>query len=285
MGTIYSGDHSIDFWKTGDNSNLYKNTWDSFHLIPTSRPFIDIPELRFQLISIPLTNRRIDNTEHFIKEEFYNPNFYDYIELPRNIQQGQWEFYIDNDGLSGIDENTKWAYAYRELSEYFNGNKFEFQLKDLSPIKSYKGRMSISGYSPEKDYSKATLDYYILEYSLCSPMVLRKILLRELIKLKLWLWDPFNFETMTVPEAIEIESNNRLIQDYSDESEIPIPGIGYKRVDDAEYNRDEYKLFVHDTKKNGYLINNIEKVLHIKDSLSSQGPYNNGYFYYYDSLR
>lgn len=282
MGTIYSGDHSIDFWKTDSSEILYKNTWDTFHLIPSSRPYIVNPEPRLQIVNVPLTNKRIDRSSYLPEGLTYE------------LQKGQWEFYIDNDTISSKEwyptalyytDDTKWAWEHYKLFEYFKGGKFEFQLQDLSPIKSYKGRITVSGYSPEADYSKVTLDYYILDYSLCSPMVLRQALLREFIKLKIWLWDPFNFNTDTVPEAIEREANNRLIEGSTYESDIPYPGIGYRKNTDWSTGSEMYTVVIHDIKNktNSKLLTYIQKALHVGEP-NYTAQMSDGYTFHYYGL-
>lgn len=78
------------------------------------------------------------------------------------------------------------------------------------------------------------------------PASIRQLLVDEFKKYKIWIWDTFNFTTMTIPEAIANEAEYRIITDYSSSLEIPIPGIGYKLIlEGSDYC--DYEVTINDS--------------------------------------
>lgn len=272
MTVQYNGEHSIDFVKLEglETSTVCMNSWDDYFLVPTSKLYIEPPEINLQTVNIPLTNKRIDITS----------------KLPEGavsgMRKGNWEFIIDHDKWFERFPGINWSYIYHNLFKNIRGNRFEFQLHDYAPMKTYTGRLSVKDYSSEKDYSKIRISYYITGYQSCSSTFLRKQLFRELLKLRLWLWNPFNFETMTVPEAIRIETERRLVEDFGPYDDIPTPGIGYS-FEEFNWEGVYYNLCIalRDINQNSSLAKNIQKRLGIS-SPSYTRSVSSGYeFRYY----
>lgn len=97
-----------------------------------------------------------------------------------------------------------------------------------------------------------------------TPDVLNHKLFLEVLKLELWLWDPFNFETMTVLEAIEIESENRVIDTPLSELSVPVPGVGYSviRKTSSGY---QYEIIVNDYDEISEFAENIQQKFKMAD--------------------
>jgi len=91
-----------------------------------------------------------------------------------------------------------------------------------------------------------------------TPEVLRRQLVREVVKLGLWLWDPFNFNTMTVPQAIEIESERRVVDTPVSELSVPAPGIGYS-VREKTSGGYHYEIIVNDTEEDSEFASSIQQ--------------------------
>lgn len=149
--------HSVTF---GD-----KNTWDDWHLIPSSRPLFNPPKLKTKYIEIPGSNVVIDLTDSITGFPTYQ------------YREGSLEFYVAN----GYGE---WYDRYSEIMNYLHGKKMQAWLED-DPIFMYEGRFTVNSWKSEKVASKITIDYYVAPYKLerggdsGEPFI----------------WDPFSFET------------------------------------------------------------------------------------------
>ena len=146
MGVYYNGVHSVEFLRLDGNSNEWKNTWDDFHLIPTSRLYIANPGPKYQIVQLPNMNDRIDITNKLPEGILYG------------MRIGEWEFLIDHDKWSS------WSDCYRALVQYFHGFRFAVNLTDRENAdeqKAYVGRLVIRSYSPGNDYSKIIIQYQL----------------------------------------------------------------------------------------------------------------------------
>lgn len=138
MTVVYKGIHSINFKKVNDSS--FKNSWKDFHLIPTKRPSINIPQPNTFIVQIPGTNKRIDITDHI------DPK------LTFGKCEGEWEFKIAH------EEWDNWETAFNTITNYINGDDNIIYLSD-EPDYYYSGVLTISNYKPEKDYSTIVVHY------------------------------------------------------------------------------------------------------------------------------
>lgn len=146
MGVYYNGIHSIEFLRLDGSSNEWKNTWDDFHLVPTSRPYIANPDPKYQIVQLPNMNDRIDITNRLPEGILYG------------MRTGEWEFLIDH------DKWTSWSDCYRALVQYFHGFRFAVNLTDRGSAdnqKAYVGRITIRSYAPGNDYSKIIIQYQL----------------------------------------------------------------------------------------------------------------------------
>lgn len=150
--------HSVTF---GD-----KNTWDDWHLVPTSRPLFNPPSPKTKTVEIPGADGILDISESLSGR----PTF--------NNREGSMEFYVMNGYQS-------WATLYSEILEYLHGRRMKAILED-DPAYYYIGRFSVNQWKSDKDWSKITIDYNVSPY---------KKRLESSTSDENWLWDPFNFET------------------------------------------------------------------------------------------
>lgn len=108
-----------------------------------------------------------------------------------------------------------------------------------------------------------------------SPNNIRQVLIDEFMKFKIWTWDTFNFSTMRVPDAVAEEADRRVVFDYSDETDVPIPGIGYRILQNTSDYCD-YEFVISDTHTNSNIYNHIKSRLKtgdLKDLLYHDGGY------------
>ena len=141
-----------------------KNTWEDWHLIPSSRPLVAPPEVKTSYVEIPGGNGSIDLTETLSGR----PTFQN--------RSGSWEFVCDNDFLP-------WHILYSEIMNYLHGRKFRCYLED-DPEYYYEGRFSVSQWSSAQKYSVIVINYNVAPY--------KKDIHASGDE---WLWDTFNFET------------------------------------------------------------------------------------------
>lgn len=141
-----------------------KNTWDDWHLIPTSRPLFNPPTVKTNMVDIPGGDGVLDLTTALAGRPTYNNRV------------GSWEFIVQN----GFRD---WTALYSEIMVYLHGQQFRAILED-DPAYYYEGRFSVNTWKSDKDWSKITIDYNVAPYKMEVSGTGTD-----------WLWDTFNFET------------------------------------------------------------------------------------------
>jgi hypothetical protein len=135
-----------------------KNTWDNWHLIPTSRPFVALPTVNEKIVEIPGRNGVIDLTSFLTGSPTYGN------------RKGSWEFYIVNPYFLYADKRfitnaSNWRSseaAYHSIASYCHGKVRSIVLED-DPDHSYSGRLKVS-LTPDAKYSKITISYDLDPY-------------------------------------------------------------------------------------------------------------------------
>jgi len=139
-----------------------KNTWDDWHLVPTSRPKFNMPPVKTQYIDIPGSDGVLDLTTALTGRPMYGN------------RQGSFEFLVMND-------YGNWYDRYSEIATYLHGRSFRAVLND-DPLYYYEGRFSVNEWKSERDWSRLVIDYNVGPYKLST-----------LSPGERWLWDPFRF--------------------------------------------------------------------------------------------
>lgn len=125
------------------------NTWDTWHLVPTMRPWVEIPEVKTDYIDIPGANGSLDYTE-----ALSGLNYSD--------STGSWEFMALNTQDTAIDPTLaeyNWATLYRNIFESLHGRKVQIELES-EPGQVYVGRVMVR-WQTNSDRSTITFDYTI----------------------------------------------------------------------------------------------------------------------------
>lgn len=141
-----------------------KNTWDDWHLVPTSRPLVNPPEVNTSYVTIPGASGSLDLTEALTGYPTYTN------------RTGSWEFIV----MNGYGE---WYSRYSEIMAYLHGKKLRAILDD-DPNYYYEGRFSVASWTSPKDWSRITINYNVGPYKIEVHGTDEN-----------WLWDPFNFES------------------------------------------------------------------------------------------
>lgn len=163
----------------------YRHTWDSWHLIPSSRPVFSPPPVKELYQEVPGSNSSLDYTESLTGYPLYGN------------REGSIEFWvINNQDMPNINQK-EWSVLYSEIMNYLHGRKKVVILEDDLTY-YYEGRWKVNDWKSDKERSIITLDYNVRPYKMeVQPSTTD------------WLWDPFNFETGIIREygQITLEAN------------------------------------------------------------------------------
>lgn len=156
--------HSITF---GD-----KNTWDDWHLVPSSRPVIAPPDVKSKTVDIPGADGELNLTDLLNGRPTYQN------------RTGSIEFIVVNDYWD-------WDVAYSTIMNYLQGKSMKMVLED-DPAYYYEGRFAVSEWRSDKSWSIITIDYNVYPYK------------KELSATdEDWLWDSFDFETQIIQNGLK----------------------------------------------------------------------------------
>ena len=167
--------HSLYFFR-GDVETLdieqATNTYDDWHIVPTSRPVIAPPKQKLTQIDIPGANGVLDLSNSLT----HYPVF--------ENRTGTMEFAVLNDV-------TEWVTAYTKILRFLQGNNVKMIMED-DPNYFYEGRVYVDKWNSKNDgtWSVITLGYDLYPYRLSIKTSNDD-----------WLWDPFNFETDVVQQT------------------------------------------------------------------------------------
>lgn len=161
------------------------NTWNNWHLIPTSRPVFNPPEVKTQYVDIPGGNGVLDLTESLNGRVKYGQ------------RKGSMEFVVYTDSKYNNqgdlrDAYGQWQDRYMTIANYLHGKKLKAILED-DPYWYYEGRFTINEWKSDQHYSLITIDYDVYPFK------------KELTASNEdWLWDPFDFEYGVINEGASI---------------------------------------------------------------------------------
>lgn len=173
-GTYYTEEHSVSFGDiitttrdgvTYTDFETQANSWEDWHLIPSSLPVIANPTIVTKYVEIPGMNGMLDLTEYLKGSPVYGQ------------RQGTLSFYVDN----GHDH---WETIRQDMVALLHGKVMKLRLMD-DPGYYYQGRFTVGNWEPGADYSKISITYQLDTYKLSiqasggEPVI----------------WDTFNFET------------------------------------------------------------------------------------------
>ena len=128
--------HSITFGE--------KNTWDDWHLVPSSRPLFAPPAVKSKYVEIPGANGAIDLTDALTGAPLFEN------------RQGSIDFIVVN----GYGE---WQERYSEILMYLHGKKMRAVLED-DPGYYYEGRFALDEWRSEPNWSSVTISYNVYPY-------------------------------------------------------------------------------------------------------------------------
>ena len=187
-----------------------KNTWDDWHLVPTSRPVVNPPKAKTNYIEVPGADGVLDVSSVFTGQILYSN------------RQGTWEFRVDPKFMD-------WTEIYSLIMKDVHGNFVKVILED-DPEYYYEGRLFVNQWLSDKDNSTITIEYNLAPY--------KKYKLSD----RRWIWDTFNFETGLVREYRNIVVNKEHTMNVIGDRMSCIPTITVSNDMKLIYENKEYKL-------------------------------------------
>ena len=119
-----------------------RNTYDTWGLVPTSRPVINPPAVKTSYFDMPGTHGQMDFTEVLLGE------------TPMGPCEGSWEFWLK--------PGKNWPAVYSSLMKSIHGVEHTVVLED-DPAQTYKGRLTINSWRSEPANSIIVIDYILTE--------------------------------------------------------------------------------------------------------------------------
>lgn len=132
--------HSITF------GNM--NTWDDWHLVPTSRPKFNTPSLKRKNLDISSRNGLLELSTSLTGYPVYGN------------REGSFEFMVMNDFKS-------WEEAYSDICDHLHGQFMRAVLEDDKAY-YYEGIFTVNEWRSEKSNSIIVIDYSVAPYKVKS---------------------------------------------------------------------------------------------------------------------
>lgn len=127
-------------------STKFYNTWDTWHLIPKTRPVIAPPSMKSNVVDIPGSDDPLDLSYTLTSYATYNR------------RSGSISFYVEN-------YFKPWDELYSEIMSKVQGKKLNIILND-DPMYYYEGKVQVSGWSSDKERSTITFTYDLSPYKM-----------------------------------------------------------------------------------------------------------------------
>lgn len=117
----------------------FVNTWDDWHLIPSSRPVIAPPQERTNFVTVGGRDGVLDFSQTLSGRPVFDN------------RSGSIEFYVENDYWD-------WETAYTTICETLQGKRIKMALED-NPSHYYEGLLYVDKWTSDKGHSKISLKY------------------------------------------------------------------------------------------------------------------------------
>lgn len=114
------------------------NSWDTWHLVPSSRPTPSIPEPRTNFVTIPGRNGSLDLSEALTGGMIYEDRELD------------MEFIV-------LDQGMYWMDVYQDVVSKIHGKRMKIRLVD-DPEYYYMGRVTVGEFTSNSDYSSISVN-------------------------------------------------------------------------------------------------------------------------------
>ena len=211
VGEIYV-DPDTPFY---EQRHIDRNTWESWGLVPESRPTLPHPSQKTKTQECDSINGIIDLSWSGVPYPLFSN------------REGSFSFIYNPIVQMGYDKYKPWNVLYSEISEFLHGRKLRMVLED-DPEYYYEGRFWVDGWSSETDGSgsKITIGFSVEPYKMSI-----------LSSLNDWLWDPFNFYDGVIQSSVfqNIVINSGQIESKEVYSDIIHPNAGSITYDNSPW--------------------------------------------------
>lgn len=214
--------HSLDITTLViiNGKKVYKkyNTWTDWHLVPTSRPVIKIPEIKKYSQDIPGGNGELDFTTSLTGYPVYKnrTGSFEFMVMNRSIDTNLGDAYGYNN-----ETNTEWRAIYSEISNTLHGKIVYLQSPEWKGW-YFKGRLTVNDWKSDSAYSSIVLDYD-----------LEPFMLTVTDSSNLWEWDTFNFRTGIIKtyneDKLQYDQNGKTF--HIDGTLVPVSPTIYVSTD------------------------------------------------------
>lgn len=164
-----------------------KNTWDDWHIVPTSRPVIKPPTKKTNYLDIPGADGVLDLSESLTGYPVYNN------------REGSIEFLVMND-------YQPWEVLYSVILEHIHGQRMQMILEDDDQY-FYDGVFEVEDWQSTVPRSTIVIKYKVGPYKWNINKTTDD-----------WLWDPFNFEygktQSDVFKDITVDSDDWVLNEF-----------------------------------------------------------------------
>lgn len=187
--------HSISFVTLSDAINeetgtydlIGKNTWDDWHIVPSSRPVLKPPTQKTNYVDIPGADGVLDFSDALTGYPVYNN------------REGSFEFLVMND-------YQPWEVLYSQIMEHLHGQRMQMVLEDDNKY-FYDGRFEVEEWKSTHPWSTIVIKYNVAPYKWSISKTTDD-----------WLWDPFSFIYGKIQPAvfknITIDSNEWVLNAF-----------------------------------------------------------------------
>lgn len=173
------------------------NTWDDWHLIPSSRPTITVPAVTMNQIVVPGADGFIDLTEFITGRITYGP------------RTGSWEFIAHPD----YADTEPWHDKYSKILRYLHGRNISKLILEDDPFFYYTGRLQVDQWKSGESWSTISIKYALQPYK------------KEIISSdEQWEWDTFSFVNGIIrafSEPMQIRGSKTITIRNGDEPVVP----------------------------------------------------------------
>lgn len=149
------------------------DTYEDWHLIPSSRPTIGMPGVESKFVTIPGMDGTLDLSE-FLRSG--RPAYGD--------RNGSFEFYVENEFDTDERDGEFWMTIYPRIVNEIHGRRFKMVLKEDDPDFYWEGRFTVDKFEAgDGAHSTVSISYQVGPFK-------RRIRKNS----QHMVWDNFNFE-------------------------------------------------------------------------------------------
>lgn len=173
------------------------NSYDDFKIVPKSRPLVNPPEAKTEYLDVPGADGSLDYTEALAGLKFKD-------------REGEWSFYVLNDSCTLNSSYMKWNELYTYILKTIHGKRKRIVLES-DPDFYYLGRIFVSQWASNKDYSEVTLKYIIEPWK--YPM--------QTTAARDWLWEELFGNIILYGKFDVVEQKHRNLINTADDNVTP----------------------------------------------------------------